>query len=643
MAAHAALGTTLILPRLTNLTVEGFEPIFRTKVELTIRSGVSVVLGGNGLGKTTLMQALVYGLTGGVSEEIEEDKRLRWGHAYFRSRLAPKQLRTARITVSYNLGKERLTVRRGLLGSHVEAFRSSSAFPSWIENKEAAERALGTVLRDFGGYANMDDFAFVVHRLMYLPESRRLLAWDTNAQTRILMLLNRDLAEEQEFRSRRDRLKRLDSRKRHVHVQLGHAEQALINILDEDESEDDVPDPIESPEQAAIDELPNLLKELGGASKERVEAGEQMRSVARSITVLANEVDDLQRSADNAEAELVSSLLEGEERESNLAIYKLLENAICPCCGTKQKVMQATARQFQREQKCVLCGSDANEPESPELSSIRSQLAEKTNALQANEEAHRLLQQKFLAARDHEDAVQAQVNTIRFSQPILMIPDSSLAKTTREDMLRRRESLEREEADLAIQLATLQAELENEYNTFLRSVSDRMITLKQAYERYASEFLGIPCQLVPEQDADRLLDLTAFIPEFNGALRPTPDSCSEAQRFFLDIAFRMALLDLASEMGGSPTSFICETPENALDLSYLDNVVKMFHAFVEKKHSVILSANLQEAGLASRIMSGVSQSERRGRVVNLLEIGQLTAVQQGSLSRLRHLARKVTG
>jgi len=58
---------------------------------------------------------------------------------------------------------------------------------------------------------------------------------------------------------------------------------------------------------------------------------------------------------------------------------------------------------------------------------------------------------------------------------------------------------------------------------------------------------------------------------------------------------------------------------------------------------VILSANLQEAGLASRIMSGVSQSERKGRVVNLLEIGQLTAVQQGSLSRLRHLARKVTG
>ena len=55
------------------MTVAGFQPIFRGDVELTARSGVSVILGGNGLGKTTLMQALIYALTGGVSEEIEED------------------------------------------------------------------------------------------------------------------------------------------------------------------------------------------------------------------------------------------------------------------------------------------------------------------------------------------------------------------------------------------------------------------------------------------------------------------------------------------------------------------------------------------------------------------------------------------
>jgi DNA repair exonuclease SbcCD ATPase subunit len=630
------------------MTVEGFQPIFRGDVDLTARSGVSVILGGNGLGKTTLMQALIYALTGGVSEEIEEDKRLRWGHAYFRSRLNTKQLRVARVTVSFSLGKERVHVRRDLTSSQIEAFRSSTAFPTWIDNREAAERALNSVLRDFGGYANQDDFAFMVHRLMYLPESRRLLAWDTNAQTRILMLLNRDLAEEQDFRSRRDQLKKLDSRKRHYHVQLEHAKQALINILDE---EDEDSDGIESPEEGAENasekadtlRLPDLLKELAVASKRRLDAAEQMQSVARIISQLANEVDELQRAADQAEADVVASLLDTEERESNLAVYKLLESGICPCCGTKQKELQSAARQYQRAQRCVLCGSERSETESPELSSVRSQLSEKTNALQANEEAHRILQQNFLQVRGAEDELQAQVNAIRFAQPIMMIPDTALASTTREDLQRRKDALEHDEAELAIQVKNLQAELESEYNSFLRAVAERMTTLKGSYERYASAFLGIPCQLVPEKDPDRLLDLTAFIPEFNGAARPTADSCSEAQRFFLDIAFRMAILDLASEMSGFPSSFICETPENALDVSYVDNVAKMFQAFADRRHSVILSANVQEAGLASRMMAGVPKSERKSRVVNLLEIGQLTSVQRGALPRLRQLARKVTG
>ena len=44
------------------------------------------------------------------------------------------------------------------------------------------------------------DFSFLVHRLLYLPESRRLIAWDMDAQVRILMLLNQDVALEEDFR-----------------------------------------------------------------------------------------------------------------------------------------------------------------------------------------------------------------------------------------------------------------------------------------------------------------------------------------------------------------------------------------------------------------------------------------------------------
>jgi ABC-type branched-subunit amino acid transport system ATPase component len=43
-----------------------------------MQTGIYLVLGGNGLGKTTLMQAVVYGLAGGADERIEDNKALRW-------------------------------------------------------------------------------------------------------------------------------------------------------------------------------------------------------------------------------------------------------------------------------------------------------------------------------------------------------------------------------------------------------------------------------------------------------------------------------------------------------------------------------------------------------------------------------------
>src|ERR1700722_5836433 len=95
--------SALVLPRLTAYDLQGFEPIFQSEVSARLKAGPNLILGGNGLGKTTIMQAIVYGLTGGVSEDIEEDKRLRWGHSYFRSRLSPEQSKTALVTVAFQL------------------------------------------------------------------------------------------------------------------------------------------------------------------------------------------------------------------------------------------------------------------------------------------------------------------------------------------------------------------------------------------------------------------------------------------------------------------------------------------------------------------------------------------------------------
>jgi hypothetical protein len=105
-------------------------------------------------------------------------------------------------------------------------------------------------------------------------------------------------------------------------------------------------------------------------------------------------------------------------------------------------------------------------------------------------------------------------------------------------------------------------------------------------------------------------------------------SCSEAQRFFLDIAFRMAMMEVATEATDTKTSFVCETPESALDLSYIDNVVTMFDRFERNGHTVLLSTNVQRGGVAEGLIKNTPLAERSQRIVNLLDIGRLSDVQR---------------
>jgi recombinational DNA repair ATPase RecF len=74
------------LPLITGFRVSGFIPIYSAEIELTMADGPYVILGGNGLGKTTLMQAVVYALAGGLDDKTEEIKALRWSSNYFSGR-----------------------------------------------------------------------------------------------------------------------------------------------------------------------------------------------------------------------------------------------------------------------------------------------------------------------------------------------------------------------------------------------------------------------------------------------------------------------------------------------------------------------------------------------------------------------------
>jgi len=628
------------LPLITGFRVTGFEPIYSADIVLRLDDGPYVVLGGNGLGKTTLMQAVVYALAGGLDDKTEEIKSLRWSSGYFSGRLNSNQITRAQVEVDFKLGKHAISVRRGFKGSNVVAVREGRG--GWIEND--APSKLAELLRDHGGYLDMSDFTFVVHRLLYLPESRRLIAWDTDAQIRLLMLLNQDIAVERDFREQRAQLKLLDSKKRHFRVALNNASKELARLLEydheaEETDEEDSGTNAEAGEEDGERRLPALVAELQGASRRRTDADRRAKSVAGDLSRVSARIDILRQEIETAEAGLVANFLAETEREQNLALAKLVENAICPACGQRHVGLADLARKHVLDHKCVLCGSDESQTRNPGLAKFQDELEQLLGQQQAFEEVVRLARAESDNLHELELNLQLQVNEVRYKQPVVAMLERNLPQMTADNLKALKKTLEDNEADAAAQIETIRAKLADEYDDFRRKMDLRMESLHASYTRFATAFLGLPCEL-DEIGQGGLLDLKLFVPRFADVVRPQADSCSEAQRFFLDIAFRMALIDAACGEHGTAT-FFCETPETALDMSYVRNVVSMFSAFAEKRHNILLTANVQTAGIAEKLLARIAKKDRPKHIVNLLDYGQLTTVQRDAIVEFKLIVKRM--
>ena len=85
----------------------------------------------------------------------------------------------------------------------------------------------------------------------------------------------------------------------------------------------------------------------------------------------------------------------------------------------------------------------------------------------------------------------------------------------------------------------------------------------------------------------------AFVLEMRNATRRKDYQLSESQKFFLDIALRMALAEHMSREG-SPAPLFVDTPEGSLDIAYEARAGEMFAEFVKDGHSIIMTAEHQQ-------------------------------------------------
>lgn len=618
------MSENILLPQITEFRLKGAAPLFPKDVEFKVSEGVNIVLGGNGLGKTTILQAIVYALTGGANEAIEEEKSNRWDHRFFKGRFLNSANESSGIEVHFKLGNQTFYVRRMFSTNRLQSIMVPDK--GLIDGDKAAEEAWAEAVKKYGGYRSVEDFNFIVHRLLYMPESRQLLAWDIEAQTRLAMMLGRDVIDEHGFRAKRAQLKELDSRKRHVHVAIGvlqkeldAADAALRPLI---KSETKAPAVSPKPKALAL-----LLTGIRETSNQRQAIERRYTKAAQDLTIVSGEIETMRQDLEWAEAAVIAASIKNKENEAQLSLYQLIHNSICPACGTKSKLLQKIAQRHAKMGGCALCGAGHKKTDA-HIETLQSRIAIKVRAQWSLQEKAVGLRNTLEVLKQSEQDLHAKINLSQVTKKQTSLIETGVMPSTPDDQRAKLAALVDQHMDLEAQCASMEKFLDDRYELFRKTVGSRMERLNALYRGYATSYLGFDCELVDSEARDRFLELKLLVPKFEDKPRPTPESCSEAQRFFLDIAFRLAWIELASSLVEVPGTFICETPENALDMSYVDNVAQMFTSFAAEKHRILLTANIQRDGLAGVLLHKLRRGDRREKTLNLLDIGRLSQVQK---------------
>jgi hypothetical protein len=141
------------------------------------------------------------------------------------------------------------------------------------------------------------------------------------------------------------------------------------------------------------------------------------------------------------------------------------------------------------------------------------------------------------------------------------------------------------------------------------------VKYRAAQRKLEQQYLNVRANFVPRfNDLAKLflgvdLDITldnrenvTLVLEVKKSKRRAEYQLSESQRFFIDIALRMAFAQFAASNGSGAPLYI-DTPEGSLDLAYEDQAGQMIARFASEGHKVFLTANINTSELLASIAS----------------------------------------
>lgn len=595
--------------------------------QLEFASGLTLILGANGLGKTTLM-TMIYRLIAGThdlslpdeigSSSLQDHELSRTIRRQFADRVNDGA-HEARATLTFSIGDTEFLVERELTGLMIVRFEVNGTpdRPDEDEYQKAILQASG-----LGTYA---DWLLILRTLVFFFEDRRALVWDPGAQRQLLRCLFLSPAKAGEWtRQERDILS-LDSRMRNLQAALRREQKERKKAVQKVQGVSAVKAALTAAEQS-LEKLNQRHDELIAL----VEEGDDSRQKARLGALRAqSEYDQALRELERARLLAVEAHLPQAEESMQFIFARLMSDETCLACTTRGLTAKRVELEALLDQhQCLVCHSplpkhtDAvdigdkrilelqGKVETTKIGAIeQARLRDEVNAkFHANSEA---LSECTVERNDVQDQIKNLVSQLP--------PDEHKVSEQQNKLAGLEELVTQLRADLQVERGKFADSLAD-YRSEIQGYAD---AIKRHFERVANGFLFEESGLswnpasstIGQAGGMEPVEYPAFAVELSGSdfvglqRRASPSQVSESQREFIDLAFRMALIEVASPVHAS--TLAVDAPESSLDAVFVDKAAKVLSQFANGQSGsrLIIASNLGAGELVPQLLIASAKPE----------------------------------
>lgn len=574
-------------------------------LDIDLDKNVFCLAGANGLGKSTFITIINYALTGIVKNpnrkftqynEIPKFYNQSKGFAatYFDGRVIEEDIELAEVTVEFTIGKFNYKITRGFFEPDELRFFSKT---SQDESIESTENMSFSDINDlyktnFTNDVNLyqfDQFVFLQSYVFTFDETHQLLFWDESLMERVLYLffgVDSDKAKTAD--KLRKEFNKADSDARNLQWQITKTRNELNSIKKNMLSAD-----INDAKNIEIVEIhKSLIEESDAINSEITKNVVEIKECDLNISNLS-----LMASSLRSEYEFIfkQSLKEDIPIEKNQTIIAILNELKGRIYSSKdfsdliEKLVSEIKKQQEESQS-----EKTNEQYFDELRKIDEKLSQISNDISSfQSRKDRLLQREneLLIAlknvgfkideieKDNFETIKS-INNLRSNNQldaVVKTYESSIAQySNKKDETYEKRNKVRKELDV----------LELELNEAFVEAESLFIPI---FNSYAKNFLGLNITIgltTNTKGASLFLDI-------ENSKRKDSYQLSESQRYFIDIALRMALIELST----NSATFLIDTPEGSLDIAYESRAGKMLGDFAKQNHKLIMTANINSSQL----------------------------------------------